>query len=77
LLEGRDYIAADRFTIADISIAYALLLAGKLGLDEQFPPVVTTYWRRLRDRDGYRSADAAQIRATAEQNIDLTNFEPG
>jgi glutathione S-transferase len=36
LLEGRDYIAADRFTIADIPLAYALLLAGKLGLDEQF-----------------------------------------
>jgi glutathione S-transferase len=77
LLEARDYIAADRFTIADISVAYALLLAGKLGLDEQFPPVVTTYWRRLRDRDGYRSADAAQIKAAAEQTIDLTNFEPG
>ena len=60
-----------------LGVAPALLLAGKLGLDEQFPPVVTTYWRRLRDRDGYRSADAAQIRATAEQNIDLTNFEPG
>jgi hypothetical protein len=39
--------------------------------------VVTTYWRRLRDRDGYRNANAAQIKAAAEQNIGLTNFEPG
>ena len=74
--DGRSLALADRFTVADISIAYALLLAGKLGLDEQFPPLVTTYWRHLRDRDGYRRADAAQIKATAEQNIDLTNFEP-
>jgi glutathione S-transferase len=77
LLESRDYIAADRFTIADISVAYALLLASKLGLDEQFPPAATNYMRRLRDRDGYRAADAAQIRAAAEQNTDLTDFESG
>jgi glutathione S-transferase len=75
LLEDRDYIAADRFTVADISVAYSLLLAGKLGLDEQFPPVVNQYWRRLRDREGYRRADDAQIKAAAEQNVDLTDFK--
>jgi glutathione S-transferase len=77
LLDAHDYISADRFTVADISVGYALLLAGKLGLDEQFPPVVTTYWRRLRDRDGYSRAHAAQIRAAAEQTVDLTDFKPG
>jgi glutathione S-transferase len=76
LLEGRDYIAADRFTVADISVAYALLLAAKLGLDKQFPPLVTKYWHQLRNRDGYRRADAAQTKAVVEQNVDLTNFEP-
>lgn len=77
LLDAHDYISADRFTVADISVGYALLLAGKLGLDEQFPPVVTTYWRRLRDRDGYNRAHAAQIKAAAEQTVDLTDFNPG
>lgn len=77
LLEGRDYVAADRFTVADISVAYSLLLAGKLGLNDQFPPVVTKYWHLLRKRDGYRRADEAQIKAAAEQNTDVTNFEPG
>jgi glutathione S-transferase len=76
LLESHDYVSANRFTVADISVAYSLLLAGKLGLHEQFPPVMTSYWQRLRDREGYRRADAAQIKATAEQKVDLTDFKP-
>jgi glutathione S-transferase len=76
LLEDRDYVAADRFTVADISVAYSLLLAGKLGLDQHFPPVVTEYWHRLRERDGYRRADDAQIKAAAEQTAELTDFKP-
>ena len=75
-LEGSTYVAADRFTVADISVAYALLLAGKLGLQEQFPPVVTAYWNRLRDRDGYRRAVSVQIKAAADQAVDLTEFDP-
>jgi glutathione S-transferase len=77
LLDGHDYIAADRFTVADISVGYALLLAGKLGLDEKFPPAISAYFSRLRARDGYRRADAAQIKALAEQNVDVTDFKPG
>lgn len=77
LLGDQDYVAAGRFTAADISIGYALLLAGNLGLDAQFSPVVAAYWRRLRDRDGYRRADAVQTRLAAEQGVDLTDFTPG
>jgi glutathione S-transferase len=75
-LEGHDYIAANRFTAADISVGYALLLAGKLGLQDQFPPAVTAYWDRLRNREGYRRATAAQIQAAAQQAVDLTDFDP-
>jgi glutathione S-transferase len=75
-LEGSTYLAADRFTVADISVAYALLLASRLGLQEQFPPAVTAYLDRLRDRDGYRRAVSAQVRAADEQAVDLTDFDP-
>jgi glutathione S-transferase len=77
VLNGRDYVAADRFTVADISVGYALLLAGKLGLDQQFSPVIAAYWRRLRDRDGNRRADAVQKTVAAEQGVNLTDFAPG
>jgi glutathione S-transferase len=76
LLENHDYVAADRFTAADIAVGYALLLAGKLGLDDQFSPATTAYWARLRDRAGYRRAQAAQLKAAADQTVDLTDFAP-
>jgi glutathione S-transferase len=75
-LEQHDYVAADRFTAADISVGYALMLAERLGLADQFPPAVTAYLARVRDRDGFRRADAAQLKAAAEQTVDLTDLAP-
>lgn len=54
-----------RFTGADISVGYALLLAGTLGLDERFSPAVVAYWARLREREGFQRAKAAQADAPA------------
>jgi len=51
-LEG-DYYAAGRFTAADVSIGYALLLAATLGLDAQFTPEIAAYWQRLSTRPVY------------------------
>lgn len=72
-LEGGFY-AAGRFTAADVCIGYALLLAGKLGLDAQFAPEVAAYWARLSARPGYRRAVAAQQAALAAQNVSPTDF---
>jgi len=72
-LEG-GYYAAGRFTAADVSIGYALLVAGKLGLDAQFPPEVATYWKRLSDRAGYRRARQAQAAALATQGVPPADF---
>lgn len=55
-----DYLVADRFTAADISVGYALLLATTLGLSERFGPATAAYWARLQDRDAFRRAKAAQ-----------------
>ncbi len=60
LADGREYLCEDRFTMADISVGYALLLARTLKLDADFPPAIVSYWQRLTARDGYKAARAAQ-----------------
>jgi glutathione S-transferase len=60
IVSTQEFVAAGRFTAADISVSYALLLARTLKLDEQFPPAVTAYWARMQARDGFKRAKAAQ-----------------
>lgn len=55
MLGDREYVAADRFTVADICVGYALKLAAQLELGT-FPPNIAAYWARLQERDGYRRA---------------------
>ena len=62
-------ICAGRFTAADISVGYALLLASRLGLAAQFGPAVAVYWQRLQSRDGFLRAVAAETKAGDEQGI--------
>ena len=62
----------ERFTAADVSVGYALLLAQHLGLHERFTPSVTAYWQRLQARDGFRRAIAAQERAAIVQHVPTT-----
>ncbi len=68
------YYAAGRFTAADVSIGYALLVAGKLGLDGQFTPEVAEYWGRLSARAGYRRARQAQAAALEAQDVPPADF---
>jgi glutathione S-transferase len=62
-----EHICAGRFTAADISVGYALLLAERLGLASQFGSAVTAYWARLQQRDGYKRAVDSEKRAGDEQ----------
>ncbi|MEO1647578.1 MAG: glutathione S-transferase family protein [Pseudomonadota bacterium] len=55
-LATRDYLCADRFTVADICVGYALILAGKVGLDEGVPEGLKAYRERLTARDAYKRA---------------------
>lgn len=57
-LEGRDFLCADRFTMADICVGYALVLAKTLGIEEAFTPNVSAWWGRLEQREGFRRAVA-------------------
>lgn len=68
-LADSDYICADRFTVADISIGYALLLASFLGMEADFPEPVQRYWQRLQRRDGFKRAQLAELAAARDQGI--------
>ncbi|KKI17668.1 glutathione S-transferase family protein [Sphingomonas sp. Ag1] len=59
-LGDREYLVGGRFTAAEISVGYALLLAKSLKIDNGFPPQVAAYWERLKARDGFSRAKEAQ-----------------
>ncbi|KAI9029435.1 glutathione S-transferase family protein [Hyaloraphidium curvatum] len=68
-LEREEYVCAGRFTMADISFAYALMLAERVGLDKGFPPAVARYWARMKERDGFKRAIAAQERGAEARGL--------
>ncbi len=59
LADGRQWVTGDRFTIADISIGYAFLLAEFTKSEITLPPHVAAYWQRLQARPAYKRAQAA------------------
>jgi glutathione S-transferase len=69
LLEQQDYLCAGRFTAADISVGYALMLAQHIGLDDRFAPPIAAYWTRLQARDGFIRAMRAQDKAAKAQGV--------
>jgi glutathione S-transferase len=64
-----DTVCGGRFTAADISVGYALLLADNLGLSRDFGPGVAAYWQRLQRRDGFRRAIEAENLAGEQQKV--------
>lgn len=64
-----EWLAGGRFTVADIAVGYALMLSEVLGLSREFQPQTAAYWERLKARDGYRRALAAQDKAAKAQGI--------
>lgn len=64
VVANEEYVCGDRFTAADISIAYALQFAAMNGLQDEFPESVARYHARLKTRAGYQRA--LLVEATAE-----------
>lgn len=58
LADGRTYVTGDEFTIADISIGYALGFAEALGLSDRIPEHSRAYYKRLTERPAYQRAMA-------------------
>ena len=69
VLQDEAFLCAGRFTAADISVGYALMLTGRLGLSAQLPGAVSAYWTRLQQRDGYQRALAAQNATALAQGV--------
>jgi glutathione S-transferase len=57
---GGEFACAGRFTMADISLGYAVMLALRIGLEEQVTPGMRAYFERLSQRAGFQRAKAAQ-----------------
>ncbi|TDN97845.1 MULTISPECIES: glutathione S-transferase family protein [Halomonas] len=71
-LASGHWLCAERFTAADVSVGYALLLASHLGLDERFKSNVRDYWARLQAREGFQRALQAQHAAALTQGVSPT-----
>jgi glutathione S-transferase len=59
-LNNREFLCADRFTVADICVGYALILAESVGLDEGVPDSLKAYRARLTAREAYQRALARE-----------------
>ena len=68
-VQQHDHVCADRFTAADVSVGYALLLARHLGLAPQFSPAVQRYDERLAQRPAYQRALQVQHQAALDQGV--------
>ena len=55
-LSDRKYLCAGRFTIADVCIGYALVLAESLGLSASFKPNTERYYSLLKERPAFKRA---------------------
>lgn len=70
----RDHVCAGRFTAADVSVGYALMLAEIVGLQGGCSAALRAYWQRLRERPAYVRALAAQQAAARAQGISETSL---
>jgi len=59
-LRSNAWLCAGRFSAADISVGYALLLANFLELSDRFSPAVADYWSRLNTRRAFQAAKRVQ-----------------
>jgi glutathione S-transferase len=59
-LDGKPYVAANRFTAADISIAYIATGAKFAGIDDEIPASVKSYIENLWQRPAFQRAAAVK-----------------
>jgi len=59
-LENKEYLCANKFTIADICVGYALFLAKDININDKFGPNTQAYLTRLMARKAFKAASAKQ-----------------
>lgn len=55
-LSSHQFLVGDRFTVADAYLAWALMIAGRLGFDLQDTPALAAYAKRIHARPAYLKA---------------------
>ena len=55
-MADREFLCADRFTIADVAVGFALYFAEFLKLSDGFKPNTRAYYERLKARPGFQRA---------------------
>jgi glutathione S-transferase len=71
LQAGAQWLCGGRFTAADVSVGYALVFAEVVGIRGDLPPAVAAYLDRLKARDGFQRAVAAEQREAAAGGLQL------
>ena len=71
-LQGQPYLCGERFTAADVSVGYALLVNPYLDLQQAWPQEVQDYWDRLRERPALQRALAREQHDAVAQGVDPT-----
>ncbi|MFK7864493.1 MAG: glutathione S-transferase family protein [Pseudohongiellaceae bacterium] len=57
-LEGKDFLVAERFTVADIAVTFALYMGTRLGLDERYKPNTQRYLKAMMERPAFKTANS-------------------
>jgi glutathione S-transferase len=60
LADGRDWLVAGRFTIADICVGYSVMLAATLGLHDALGEKTLAWWAKLTESESFKAAKARQ-----------------
>ena len=65
----REYLCADRFTIADVAVGFSILFAQLLKVDEVLTPNIAAYWQRISSRPAFEKARAQRYQGEDEQAV--------
>lgn len=68
-VESRQFLCAERFTMADISVGYALMLAHYVGLLPHASPAVQSYWSVLQTRPAFQRTLKAEHDGALAQGV--------
>ncbi len=68
-VQDHEFLAADKFTVADIAVAYALFLGESIDVAQHYKPQTSAYLERMKARPGFQRAQEAQKKAAEEQGV--------
>ena len=60
-LEDKEYLCSNRFTIADICVSYAFVVAESLGIHQAFKPNIKRYTEMLFEREAFKKSKALKF----------------